>query len=175
MAAAILGLLQPSRWKSLRQELLKDLECFLRAVLHGDPLSAPPGGTEALWEALVTCLRGQALLPPAAEGPSHCLPTPTAATGPLLLILDDNFYYRSMRYEVYQLARKCKRGISLHTHSHARARTHTHTHSLIANQPSPCSVRGSWVGGPQGTEFPKLDAPRAACPSPVGALESGRQ
>ncbi|XP_070288146.1 L-seryl-tRNA(Sec) kinase [Myotis yumanensis] len=100
----------PSRWKSLRQELLKDLECFLRAVLHGDPLSAPPGGTEALWEALVTCLRGQALLPPATEGPSHCLPTPTAASGPLLLILDDNFYYRSMRYEVYQLARKYSLG-----------------------------------------------------------------
>ncbi|KFU89948.1 L-seryl-tRNA(Sec) kinase, partial [Chaetura pelagica] len=29
-----------------------------------------------------------------------------AAAGPLCLILDDNFYYRSMRYEVYQLARK---------------------------------------------------------------------
>ncbi|XP_006755056.1 PREDICTED: L-seryl-tRNA(Sec) kinase, partial [Myotis davidii] len=82
---------------------------YLRAVLHGDPLSAPPGGTEALWEALVTCLRAQALLPPAAEGPSHCLPTP-AASGPLLLILDDNFYYRSMRYEVYRLARKYSLG-----------------------------------------------------------------
>lgn len=108
MAGAILGLLQPSRWKALRQELLKDLECFLRAVLHGDPLSAPPGGTEALWEAFITCLRGQALLPAAGEGPSRYLPTPTAVSGPLLLILDDNFYYRSMRYEVYQMARKCK-------------------------------------------------------------------
>ncbi|KFV62877.1 L-seryl-tRNA(Sec) kinase, partial [Dryobates pubescens] len=29
-----------------------------------------------------------------------------AASGPLYLILDDNFYYQSMRYEVYQLARK---------------------------------------------------------------------
>ncbi|XP_059517793.1 L-seryl-tRNA(Sec) kinase isoform X3 [Myotis daubentonii] len=107
--ASLTSRVQPSRWKSLRQELLKDLECFLRAVLHGDPLSAPPGGTEALWEALVTCLRGQALLPPAAEGPSHCRPTP-AASRPLLLILDDNFYYRSMRYEVYQLARKYSLG-----------------------------------------------------------------
>ncbi|XP_026707359.1 L-seryl-tRNA(Sec) kinase, partial [Athene cunicularia] len=32
--------------------------------------------------------------------------TQAAATGPLYLILDDNFYYQSMRYEVYQLARK---------------------------------------------------------------------
>ncbi|KFV92018.1 L-seryl-tRNA(Sec) kinase, partial [Fulmarus glacialis] len=29
-----------------------------------------------------------------------------ATSRPLYLILDDNFYYRSMRYEVYQLARK---------------------------------------------------------------------
>ncbi|KFP17871.1 L-seryl-tRNA(Sec) kinase, partial [Egretta garzetta] len=29
-----------------------------------------------------------------------------ATARPLYLILDDNFYYRSMRYEVYQLARK---------------------------------------------------------------------
>ncbi|KFZ48600.1 L-seryl-tRNA(Sec) kinase, partial [Podiceps cristatus] len=29
-----------------------------------------------------------------------------AASRPLYLILDDNFYYQSMRYEVYQLARK---------------------------------------------------------------------
>ncbi|XP_009958613.1 PREDICTED: L-seryl-tRNA(Sec) kinase, partial [Leptosomus discolor] len=28
------------------------------------------------------------------------------ASRPLYLILDDNFYYQSMRYEVYQLARK---------------------------------------------------------------------
>lgn len=27
---------------------------------------------------------------------------------PLLFLMDDNFYYSSMRYEVYQLARKCK-------------------------------------------------------------------
>jgi len=30
---------------------------------------------------------------------------------PMLLLLDDNFYYPSMRYEVYQLARKCKEAL----------------------------------------------------------------
>uniref|UniRef100_G1PYM2 Phosphoseryl-tRNA kinase n=1 Tax=Myotis lucifugus TaxID=59463 RepID=G1PYM2_MYOLU len=89
----------PSRWKSLRQELLKDLECFLRAVLHGDPLSAPPGGPEDL----VTCLRGQALLLPWRRA------RPTASD-PDRRVRDDNFYYRSMRYEVYQLARKYSLG-----------------------------------------------------------------
>uniref|UniRef100_A0A8C3C6X8 Phosphoseryl-tRNA kinase n=1 Tax=Cairina moschata TaxID=8855 RepID=A0A8C3C6X8_CAIMO len=34
------------------------------------------------------------------------LPEPGAAPRPLCIVLDDNFYYRSMRYEVYQLARK---------------------------------------------------------------------
>lgn len=37
------------------------------------------------------------------------LPEPGAAPRPLCIVLDDNFYYRSMRYEVYQLARKCNR------------------------------------------------------------------
>ncbi|NWZ21421.1 PSTK kinase, partial [Asarcornis scutulata] len=34
------------------------------------------------------------------------LQEPGAAPRPLCIVLDDNFYYRSMRYEVYQLARK---------------------------------------------------------------------
>lgn len=28
-------------------------------------------------------------------------------TQPVLVLLDDNFYYQSMRYQIYQLARKC--------------------------------------------------------------------
>lgn len=28
----------------------------------------------------------------------------------LLIIIDDNMYYRSMRYEYYQIAKKCKFG-----------------------------------------------------------------
>lgn len=101
----------PSRWKALRRELLTCLEGFLRALLLRGPLSAPPGATEALWEAFTACLRAQGLLrpAPAAEGPARHLPTPPAA-GPLLLVLDDNFYYRSMRHEVYQLARRYSLG-----------------------------------------------------------------
>ncbi|NXQ72147.1 PSTK kinase, partial [Quiscalus mexicanus] len=38
------------------------------------------------------------------------LPAPRAASRPLVLLLDDNFYYQSMRYEVYQLARKYSLG-----------------------------------------------------------------
>lgn len=84
------------------------MEYFLVAVIGGCQMSAPPNRTEALWEDFITCLKQQGLLSSAAlEGQSRCLLTETAVSGPLILILDDNFYYQSMRYEVYQLARKC--------------------------------------------------------------------
>lgn len=61
-----------------------------------------------MWEGFITCLTDQDLLSSAAlQAPSSYLLTKTAISGPLFLILDDNFYYQSMRYEVYQLARKC--------------------------------------------------------------------
>lgn len=102
------GLLQPSQWKLLRQELLKYLECFLLAVIAGCQMSAPPSRTQAMWEDFITCLKDQDLIASAAlEAQSQYLLTKTAVSRPLLLILDDNFYYQSMRYEVYQLARKC--------------------------------------------------------------------
>ncbi|KAF6110938.1 phosphoseryl-tRNA kinase [Phyllostomus discolor] len=101
----------PSQWKLLRQELLKYTECFLLAVINGCPVSAPANRTEAMWEDFITCLKDQDLLSSAApEAPPGYLLTKTAISGPLFLILDDNFYYQSMRYEVYQLARKYSLG-----------------------------------------------------------------
>uniref|UniRef100_A0A8D2BR87 Phosphoseryl-tRNA kinase n=1 Tax=Sus scrofa TaxID=9823 RepID=A0A8D2BR87_PIG len=101
----------PSQWKLLRQELLKYLECFLLAVITGCQMSAPPSRTQAMWEDFITCLKDQDLIASAAlEAQSQYLLTKTAVSRPLLLILDDNFYYQSMRYEVYQLARKYSLG-----------------------------------------------------------------
>ncbi|XP_055976733.1 L-seryl-tRNA(Sec) kinase [Sorex fumeus] len=101
----------PAPWKLLRQELLAYLESFLRAVTDGTPLAAPPQRTEAMWGDFVTCLKNQDLLPaPAPDAPSHCPFSQAAGSRPLFLILDDNFYYQSMRYEVYQLARKYSSG-----------------------------------------------------------------
>ncbi|KAM8780310.1 L-seryl-tRNA(Sec) kinase-like [Rhynchonycteris naso] len=101
----------PPQWKSLRQELLKYLEYFLLAVLNGCQMSAPSNRTEAMWEGFITCLKDQNLISPAAPEAQSCyLLTKTAVSGPLFLILDDNFYYQSMRYEVYQLARKHSTG-----------------------------------------------------------------
>ncbi|NXI73152.1 PSTK kinase, partial [Anseranas semipalmata] len=53
-----------------------------------------PGPAPPAWDSFVRCCAEQGLLAGAA------------AARPLYLILDDNFYYRSMRYEVYQLARR---------------------------------------------------------------------
>ncbi|XP_021023367.1 L-seryl-tRNA(Sec) kinase [Mus caroli] len=103
---------RPSQWKMFRQELLKHLECFLVAVISGAQMSAPPNRTEAVWEDFIACLKSQDLMifPTALEAqPCHLLAKP-AVSRPLFLVLDDNFYYQSMRYEVYQLARKYSLG-----------------------------------------------------------------
>ncbi|XP_074194955.1 L-seryl-tRNA(Sec) kinase isoform X4 [Rhinolophus sinicus] len=101
----------PSQWKLLRQELLKYIEYFLLAVINGCQMAAPPNRTEAMWEDFINCLKDQDLLCSAAlEAQSCYLLTKTAVCRPLFLILDDNFYYQSMRYEVYQLARKYSLG-----------------------------------------------------------------
>ncbi|NWR76389.1 PSTK kinase, partial [Centropus unirufus] len=85
-----------SRWKQSRQELLQCLELVLRALLGRVPLPGP--GPRPLWQRVLAACREQGLLAP---GP---------AARPLCLILDDNFYYRSMRLEVYRLARRYSLG-----------------------------------------------------------------
>ncbi|XP_003794132.1 L-seryl-tRNA(Sec) kinase [Otolemur garnettii] len=101
----------PFQWKVLRLELLKYLEYFLMAVINGCQMSPPPNRTEAMWEDFITCLKEQDLIFSAeSEAQSSYLIMKTDVSRPLLLILDDNFYYQSMRYEVYQLARKYSLG-----------------------------------------------------------------
>ncbi|NWS96187.1 PSTK kinase, partial [Mionectes macconnelli] len=87
-------------WKRSRRELLQCLESFLRALLAGAPL---PGPEQPGWERFLRCCRREGLLE-AAQGAGG------APARPLCLLLDDNFYYQSMRYEVYQLARKYSLG-----------------------------------------------------------------
>ncbi|NXP55223.1 PSTK kinase, partial [Heliornis fulica] len=93
------------RWKRSRRELLQCLERFLRALLTGAPPTDPV--PQPAWERFLACCRGQGLL---TAADSHTgaggWPVLEDTSRPLYLILDDNFYYRSMRYEVYQLARK---------------------------------------------------------------------
>ncbi|XP_039990418.1 L-seryl-tRNA(Sec) kinase [Xiphias gladius] len=88
-----------TEWKLHRQAVLQCIEQFLNKpdVLRELPSSCQING--AAWER---CVR--ALLQPEALDHSQ------AERAPLVFLLDDNFYYPSMRYEVYQLARKYSLG-----------------------------------------------------------------
>lgn len=88
---------QDSAWKRRRRELLRHLERLLRA-LRSHPAPPGPAAAPPSWGRFLSCCAEQGLLPGRGGGPG---------TRPLCLVLDDNFYYRSMRHEVFQLARKC--------------------------------------------------------------------
>ncbi|XP_040558862.1 L-seryl-tRNA(Sec) kinase isoform X4 [Gallus gallus] len=83
-----------SAWKRRRRELLRHLERLLRA-LRSHPAPPGPAAAPPSWGRFLSCCAEQGLLPGRGGGPG---------TRPLCLVLDDNFYYRSMRHEVFQLA-----------------------------------------------------------------------
>lgn len=100
-----------SKWKQYRQELLLYVDCFLTSVATGAPLSAPKDHTEELWSHFICCLDSQGLFSyRSAEVGSVCGLNLIESSVPLCFVLDDNFYYQSMRYQVYQLARKHSAG-----------------------------------------------------------------
>ena len=61
----------------------------------GDRLARPQGDTGSSSSSIQPCL------PPAQLAQQQRRPY-------LLVVVDDNMYYRSMRYKCYQLARKCE-------------------------------------------------------------------
>ncbi|MEE6486559.1 hypothetical protein FKM82_014634 [Ascaphus truei] len=94
-----------SLWKQNRQHILLYLEHLIAALIGCSALIAPAGRTEGTWSRFVSCLERQGLISSAASDVEHHLIT-IPENRALYLVLDDNFYYQSMRYEVYQLARK---------------------------------------------------------------------
>ncbi|XP_029383600.1 L-seryl-tRNA(Sec) kinase [Echeneis naucrates] len=89
----------PTEWKLHRQVVLQCIERFFMkpAVVAELPVKCQING--GVWEQCI-----QDLLRP--EALDHSGPDQK----PLVFLLDDNFYYQSMRYEVCQLARKCSLG-----------------------------------------------------------------
>lgn len=88
-----------TEWRLHRQAVLRCIERFLE---NPQPSAQLPDGcplNKAAWEQCI-----QALLQ------SEAVDRSAAGQAPLVLLLDDNFYYPSMRYEVYQLARKYSLG-----------------------------------------------------------------
>ncbi|XP_062832108.1 L-seryl-tRNA(Sec) kinase [Anolis carolinensis] len=93
-------------WRLYRQELLLCLEHFLQALITGCHYS-PQNITETTWERFVCCLKEQGLISVRREDSASCqYLIDFTSPSPIYFVLDDNFYYRSMRYEVYQLARQ---------------------------------------------------------------------
>uniref|UniRef100_A0A3B4V5S8 Phosphoseryl-tRNA kinase n=1 Tax=Seriola dumerili TaxID=41447 RepID=A0A3B4V5S8_SERDU len=84
-----------TEWKLHRHAVLQCIEQFMKKPEVLAELPSKCQINRAAWEQ---CIR--TLLQP--EGLDHSCADRT----PLLFLLDDNFYYPSMRYEVYQLARK---------------------------------------------------------------------
>ncbi|CAJ0962110.1 unnamed protein product [Ranitomeya imitator] len=100
---------ETSPWKLHRRRLLQCLEHFIIALLDHSPLQ-PPGGTtegtstEGTWKCFVRCLESQGVISAGEASDRLCLSL-TVTSGPVCILLDDNFYYRSMRHAVFQLAR----------------------------------------------------------------------
>ncbi|XP_044301527.1 L-seryl-tRNA(Sec) kinase isoform X2 [Varanus komodoensis] len=96
-----------SQWRWYRHELLLYLEHFLQALIKGCHYSPPPNRTEKTWKSFVCCLKEQGVISPRTEDSASCqYLIDLTPFQPIYFILDDNFYYRSMRYEVYRLARQ---------------------------------------------------------------------
>ncbi|CAH2322810.1 Hypothetical predicted protein [Pelobates cultripes] len=102
---------ETSLWKQLRRLLLQYIEQLIDAFLNSSGLVQPFCVSEKTWHRFIGCLERQGLILNAASDvktPSFTLNIPE--NNSLCLVLDDNFYYQSMRYEVYQLARKYSAG-----------------------------------------------------------------
>ncbi|KAG9267508.1 L-seryl-tRNA(Sec) kinase isoform X1 [Astyanax mexicanus] len=85
-----------TRWRQHRQAVLSCVESFLQD-------SDAPGHCrieKGVWERFSQVIQQQKIL----QALQKSTPQPVA------VLLDDNFYYQSMRYEVYQLARKYSTG-----------------------------------------------------------------
>ncbi|OCT71568.1 hypothetical protein XELAEV_18034546mg [Xenopus laevis] len=110
-SSALLKTQETSHWKQHRQYLLEYLEHLLVALLNTSELRPPEGKCDGTWYRFVDCLEEQGLISSAGsstEKGTHSVII--SENDEVCLVLDDNFYYQSMRYEVYQLARKYSSG-----------------------------------------------------------------
>uniref|UniRef100_A0A670IBY0 Phosphoseryl-tRNA kinase n=1 Tax=Podarcis muralis TaxID=64176 RepID=A0A670IBY0_PODMU len=86
-----------------RHELLLYLEHFLQNFIKGCHYSPPPNRTETTWKRFACYLKEQELIYPrtGTEDSASCqYLIDFIPLRPIYFILDDNFYYRSMRYEI---------------------------------------------------------------------------
>ncbi|KAI5086071.1 L-seryl-tRNA(Sec) kinase-like [Silurus meridionalis] len=88
-------------WKQYRQAVLECVEVFLQELNADMPHTHTGGGevgTGSVCVRFKEAMKKQQILPTLQDTYSRAQR--------LVLLLDDNFYYQSMRYRVYQLARR---------------------------------------------------------------------
>uniref|UniRef100_UPI00358E3008 L-seryl-tRNA(Sec) kinase isoform X2 n=1 Tax=Myxine glutinosa TaxID=7769 RepID=UPI00358E3008 len=107
---------ETTHWKYYRQSVL---DCLKHWLLHGCSTQddIPANVPAEVWTLFLRQLQQHHLLDPPwssikASSANAQMPITFPEQSPhrLAIILDDNFYYRSMRYEVYQLAREVSAG-----------------------------------------------------------------
>ncbi|XP_067858917.1 L-seryl-tRNA(Sec) kinase, partial [Heptranchias perlo] len=96
-----------SLWKLYRHKLLVYIEHLIQAIYGSGCLSVSVSENDSAWDCFIRSLKQQHII----SGETQHIgvqqyPVCISHSGPLVIILDDNFYYQSMRYEIYQMARR---------------------------------------------------------------------
>ncbi|XP_069755892.1 L-seryl-tRNA(Sec) kinase isoform X2 [Narcine bancroftii] len=97
---------QSSLWKLYRHKLLENVECLIQAINGNGHLSLSGNEKDLVGECFIQSLKQQQIIPGETHHGKQQYPVCITHSKPFIIILDDNFYYQSMRYEVYQMVRR---------------------------------------------------------------------
>ncbi|XP_048407480.1 L-seryl-tRNA(Sec) kinase, partial [Stegostoma tigrinum] len=93
-------------WKLYRHKLLAYIEHLIQAIYGNGYLSVSGRENDSTWEYFIQSLKQQHVISGETQLGVQQYAVLNMYSRPLVIILDDNFYYQSMRYEVYQIARR---------------------------------------------------------------------
>ncbi|XP_060076600.1 L-seryl-tRNA(Sec) kinase-like [Ylistrum balloti] len=99
-----------SEWKTCREQIVNCVESLVHCLLSNKLLKnmVKPTDDEALWERFCHVIHNQE---------DDSMEQKGDKSSSYVLIIDDNMYYRSMRYRYFQLARKFEQGFcQVHLH-----------------------------------------------------------
>ncbi|XP_072095580.1 L-seryl-tRNA(Sec) kinase isoform X2 [Mobula birostris] len=93
-------------WKLYRHKLLVYIECLIQAINGNGHLCLSGNEHDLMWECFIQSLKQQQIISGETRHGVQQYTICIKHSKPLVIILDDNFYYQSMRYEVYQMVRR---------------------------------------------------------------------
>ena len=95
-------------WKEYRKRILECVECFLGYLCTRNENCLAKLITESETDSLVHLFKENVLISQQFE--QHGI-----KDGNYVVVIDDNMYYQSMRYDYFQLARKCNFPLTFHS------------------------------------------------------------